>query len=107
MLRKPLMVLAAAPIGLLLLASGALPTTAAAASASAPATSSCRGVIEITHLAFNPEAVPPGGSSTVHLTAVNCTAQGQQTSATWLAKFTGGSGGHPVGCPEIDPFSHG
>jgi hypothetical protein len=106
MLRKPLMLLAAAPVGLLLLSTGALPATAAGA-APASAVSTCSGVVEITHLAFNPKAVPPGRSSTVYLTAVNCTDQPQQTSATWLAKFTGGSGGHPVGCPEIDPFSQG
>jgi hypothetical protein len=106
MLRKPLMLLAAAPVGLLLIASGALPITAAGA-ASASAASSCGGVIEITHMAFDPKAVPPGGSSTVYLTAANCTDQPHHTSATWLAKFTGGSGGHPVGCPEIDPFSQG
>jgi hypothetical protein len=105
MLRKSVMLfLSAIPVGLLLVASGALPSTAAGA-ASASDTSNCRGVIQITHLAFKPKAVPPGGSSTVYLTAVNCTDQDQQTSATWLAKFTGGSGGHPVGCPVIDPFS--
>jgi hypothetical protein len=81
-----------------------LPATTASA-APVAASSSCSGVIRITHLAFNPDSAPPGQSSTVYLTAVNCTGTGQQTSATWLGKFTGGSGGSPVGCPEIDPHA--
>ena len=104
MFRRLLMLFAGvSSAGVLVVATGALfENTASAAPASAPST--CQGVIQITQLAFNPKAVPPGGSSTVHLTAVNCTDEPQQTSVTWLGKFTGGSGGSPVGCPEIDPF---
>lgn len=105
MLLKPLRLLVAAtPVCLLVFAAGALPATTASA-APVAASSSCSGVIRITHLAFNPDSAPPGQSSTVYLTAVNCTGTGQQTSATWLGKFTGGSGGSPVGCPEIDPHA--
>lgn len=107
MLRKPLMLLVAAtPVALLMVSAGALPATTASA-ATGSAASTCHGVIQITHLAFDPRSVPPGGSSTVYLTAVNCTDEAQQTSATWFGKFTGGSGGSPVGCPEIDPYSQG
>src|ERR1700728_4808625 len=105
MLHKPLRLLVAeTSIGLLLVVAGVLPATTASA-APVAASPSCKGVIRITHLAFNPDSAPPGGSSTVYLTAVNCTDTPQQTSATWLGKFTGGSGGSPVGCPEIDPYA--
>jgi hypothetical protein len=64
-------------------------------------------VIEITHFAFNPPAIPPGQSATATLTAQNCTNQAQQTSEIWSGRFTGPSGGIPPGCPAIDPISIG
>jgi hypothetical protein len=105
MLNKPLRLLVAATsIALVLVVAGVLPDTTAGA-APVAASSSCQRVIRITHLAFNPDSAPPGGSSSVYLSAVNCTDMAQQTSVTWLGKFTGGSGGSPVGCPEIDPYA--
>jgi hypothetical protein len=105
MLRKSLILFVAATMGgLFMVVTSVLPaTTASATQASAP--SSCAGVIRITHLAFKPSAVRPGGSSTAYLTAVNCTNETQDASATWLGKFTRGLGGGTAGCPEIDPFS--
>ena len=84
--------LAAAPVGL-----------AAASVSPSRAPASCSGVIQITHLAFTPRAVTPGGTSTANLTARNCTGTGQQTTAIWLGTF-GSGGGIPPGCPAIDPL---
>ena len=64
-------------------------------------------VIEITHFAFSPPAIPAGQMSTATLTALNCTAQRQQTSETWSGRFAGPGGGIPPGCPAIDPISLG
>ena len=64
-------------------------------------------VIEITHFAFNPPAIPPGQSSTATLTAQNCTNQVQQTSEIWSGRFANSSGSIPPGCPAIDPISFG
>jgi hypothetical protein len=65
-------------------------------------------VIEITHFAFNPPAVVPGGSSTATLTAQNCTDQAQQTTEIWSGRFVGTSAGTiPPGCPVIDPIAFG
>ncbi len=77
--------------------------TAAAAPAQACAVST---VIEITHFAFNPPAIPPGGSSTASLTALNCTGQPQTTGETWFGRFVRPSGGIPSGCPVIDPITY-
>jgi len=99
MLRKLLAALAViAPMGLLA-AAGAGP---AAAQTRAIATqAACSGVVEITHLAFNPATVQPGGTSTAHLTARNCTGESQRASSTWTGIFTGNNKGFPV----IDPLN--
>lgn len=72
--------------------------------ASAPP-SACVGVIQIQQLTFSPAVVAPGGSSTATLVATNCTAQTQDTTATWTGTFTGASTGVPAGCPVIDPLA--
>jgi hypothetical protein len=62
-------------------------------------------MIEITHFAFNPPAIPPGRSSAASLTALNCTDQTQTTNETWFGRFVGPTGGIPSGCPVIDPIA--
>lgn len=65
----------------------------------------CTTIIRIDNLAFNPATVTPGHSSTATLAAQNCTAQSRQVTATWLGRFTKGTGtGIPAGCPAIDPL---
>jgi hypothetical protein len=85
--------LAAAPAGI---AAASVPPSRAAPS--------CSGVVQITELAFNPPAVTPGGMSTANLAARNCTGTSQQTTAVWLGRFVGSSGGIPPGCPAVDPL---
>jgi hypothetical protein len=99
MLRKLIAALAViAPIGLLV-AVGAGP---AAAQTRATATqAACSGVVDITHLAFKPSTIPPGGTSTAHLTARNCTGESQNASSTWFGTFTGDNSD----CPVIDPLN--
>jgi hypothetical protein len=90
--------------GGLTVAASASETAVAATPASACAAST---VIEITSFAFTPPSVTPGHSSTANLTALNCTAQSQQTSEIWSGRYVGSSGGTnpPPGCPIIDPIS--
>lgn len=98
MLRKLVLAIAAmAPVGL-------VAATGAAAAATQVGTgrvaSECSGTIDITHLAFKPPAVAPGGSSTAHMTARNCTDAPVSATSIWIGSFTGDTGG----CPEIDPL---
>lgn len=80
--------------------------TAATTGAAAATCTAGAGTINITQLAFNPASVAPGQSSTLNLTAVNCTSQSVTASlisyGTWSAP---GSNGVPPGCPAIDPLS--
>jgi hypothetical protein len=84
---------------------GGLMTATASNAAATPAACATSTVIEIAHFAFNPPAVPPGGSSTATLTALNCTGQTQQTSEVWSGRFAGPNPGIPPGCPVIDPVT--
>ena len=59
-------------------------------------------VIEITHFAFSPPAIPAGQMSTATLTALNCTAQRQQTSGTWSGASRPGRR-DPAGLPGHRP----
>ena len=79
--------------------------TAPTAPAPAPAACTSAQIIKITQLAFHPPAVAPGQIATAVLSAVNCTNQTQQTSATWSGRFLGASTGIPAGCPAIDPLA--
>jgi len=96
-------------LAVLIIAGGGLTVTTGSGTAVAQA-SACPtpGVIEITSFAFNPPAVPPGGSSTATLKAQNCTDQTLQANETWYGQFVGPSGGTlgnpPPGCPVIDPI---
>lgn len=83
--------------------------TAGTASAVTPAQACATStIIKITSFDFNPASVTPGNSSTATLTALNCTAQSQQTTETWSGRFTGPSSGTiPPGCPVIDPIAFG
>jgi hypothetical protein len=67
----------------------------------------CSGVIDITQLAFSPASVPAGGSSTVHLTSLNCTGATQRTELVWRGRFASSKSGIPPGCPVIDPLAQG
>jgi len=88
------------------IASGLMAATTGGATAAVPDTSCATStVIEIQSFAFSPPSVPPGGSSTATLTALNCTAQTQQTSEIWSGRFTGPGVGIPPGCPAIDPLA--
>jgi hypothetical protein len=99
MLRKLVLTMAVmAPIGLLT-ASEAMP--AAAQTRTGITVSACSETIEITHLAFKPASIAPGGTSTAHLTARNCTGGSVHASSTWIGSFTGDTNG----CPVIDPLS--
>jgi hypothetical protein len=61
--------------------------------------STCSGVVDITHLAFKPPEVAPGGSSTAHMSARNCTDMPVKATSVWIGSFTG----DVAGCPVIDP----
>jgi hypothetical protein len=99
MLRKLVLTMAVmAPI-VLLTASDAMP--AAAQPRTGMTVSACSGTVEITHLAFKPPSIAPGGSSTAHLKARNCTDASIQAASTWIASFTGDTNG----CPVIDPLT--
>ena len=102
MLRRSLLVaaLALAPAAL----AAAPVAVAAAGGPPSRASASCSGEIQVTRLAFTPPAVPPGQTGTANLAARNCTGTGQQTTAVWLGRFVGPSGGIPPGCPAIDPL---
>jgi hypothetical protein len=64
---------------------GSVPAVAATPAQACPVST----VIEIEHFAFDPAAIPPGGSSTATLTALNCTDLTQQTTETWSGRFVG------------------
>jgi hypothetical protein len=102
MLRRTLLAAAIVllPVGLIAVPGG----IASASSAVSPATATCSGVIQITRLAFNPTAVPPGQLSTASVVARNCTGQTQQTTVMWLGSYPGAASGLPPGCPGIDPL---
>lgn len=71
----------------------------------ATATAACSGDIAIGQFAFNPPSVPPGGSSTLNLVAMNCTNQTLSGQTIWFGLYTGPGTGIPPGCPAIDPIS--
>lgn len=84
----------------------ALAATAAPAGAAtaAPATTACAGTIQIASMTWNPAQVQPGQGSTLTVVAQNCTAQPQQASLMFVARFLGSADGIPPGCPVIDPL---
>jgi cellulase/cellobiase CelA1 len=83
---------------------GAIPVHAATAQAADP-TPPCAGPVQITSVTFNPANIAPGQSSTLTMTAQNCTAQEQQASFFAYGRFFRGSDtGIPPGCPVIDPL---
>lgn len=91
------------------LAAGCVPPATSAivtAAQAATTTGTCASaqIVLLDDLAFQPQAVSPGQMSRATLSAVNCTAQPQQTAAEWLGRFVGSSPGIPPGCPAYDPL---
>jgi cellulase/cellobiase CelA1 len=69
------------------------------ASAATPAACTSTSGVSVSSFAFNPPAVPPGGSSPLTLVLQNCsTSQAAQGSTAWFGQYTG------QGCPVIDPI---
>ncbi|WUH94908.1 hypothetical protein OG900_35365 [Streptomyces sp. NBC_00433] len=104
--RLPVLVTAAAA-----LATAAAVTAGGPAAAAAPPAPASRtpcataSVIRVDSFAFDPAAVPAGGSSAATLTATNCTGQSQAISETWSGRFLSDtSTGYPTGCPVYDPL---
>jgi hypothetical protein len=89
----------------MVLAAAALAIAPTSASAAGTPTPVCTGVVQITQFAFTPSAVAPGGTGTAAVTARNCTAVAQQTTAVWTGVFSGATTGLPPGCPVIDPLA--
>lgn len=103
MVRRILATAATAALSLaaLSLAAALVPGAASAATA-APA---CSGVISIGQFAFSPPSVPAGQTSTLSLTAQNCTGQTVQGQIIWFGRYTWAGQGIPPGCPAIDPLA--
>ena len=74
------------------------------ATAAHAAPAACTGTIQITSLTFSPAQAAPGQTATATVVAQNCTAQPQQASVLFIARYVGASPGIPAGCPAIDPL---
>ena len=92
-----------AVLTVVLLPLGMILTSAAAGAATS--TPACSGDITIGQFSFNPASVPAGQTSTLSLSAQNCTGQTVAGQTIWYGRYTGADGGIPPGCPVIDPVA--
>jgi hypothetical protein len=81
-----------------LLGVAAVPVAAPVAAAPTPAHSPERCIVEITRFDFRPDVVPPGGGTTLHFSAQNCTDRRREVTLTQY-------GQEPRPCPVLDPVS--
>ncbi len=103
--RFPMLLIAAAPIALLVAGNQPIALAAVGRAQTASVACSVEATIEITHLAFKPSPVIAGQSTTAYLVAQNCTNKVENTTTTWLAQWVDTSDVVPTNCPAIDPFS--
>lgn len=78
---------------------------AGAAQAATTTTAVCSSsqTLDIANMAFQPPTIPPGGSSVLTTTVVNCSSLPQTAAVEWLGHYVFASS-IPAGCPVIDPL---